>query len=207
MAGGLAAYGAVMVVVMRGKLRIHPPPPPRSAAAPVCLLARGGLHSVALGCRGTAARGGLGQPPRRARSHRLHRLHRPDGRGRVGPGAGARLGLPRQDQLQGGGGGQEGRRAVRDRPAHLPGRPGPGRGRPRSRRRPTSPTGRRHTLGRSGCVGRGAISREDFDKIGGDLAEAVGGRQGLAAAANAPGSTWITPRSSPRSAAASAGRW
>ena len=93
--------------------------------------AAAGLTGCATGAQGGARGGtdaGHGELSRRARRHRLRRLHRPDGRGGFRRGAGTRLGLPRQGQLQGRGAGQEGRQALRDRPAAVPGRPRAGQG-------------------------------------------------------------------------------
>ena len=69
----------------------------------------GGLHAGALGSAG-GARPGKREPSHRAGSHRLRGLHRPDSRGRFRRGAGTRLGLPGQGQLQGRGDCQERRR-------------------------------------------------------------------------------------------------
>ena len=105
------------------------------AAAPLVLGFCLGLTGCAKPPSRTAARGtaaGHGQLPRRARGHRLRGLHGPDGRGRFRRAAGPRLGLPGQGQLQGRGAGQERGRALRDRPAHLPGGLEERRGQPRA---------------------------------------------------------------------------
>ena len=65
--------------------------------------------------------------------------------------AGPRLGLPGQGQLQGRGAGQEGRRPLRDRPAHLPGGPEAGRGQPRGGGGPGQAAGRGPRAGGGGC--------------------------------------------------------
>ena len=94
----------------------------RFRAGPGALSRPGWLRPGALGSTGRGTAAGHGQLSRRARGHGLRGLHGPDGRGRFRRAAGPRLGLPGQGQLQGRGAGQEGGRALRDRPAHLPGR-------------------------------------------------------------------------------------
>ena len=102
----------------------------RFRAGPGALSRPGGLCPAALGSTGRSTAAGHGQLSRRARGHGLRGLHGPDGRGRFRRAAGPRLGLPGQGQLQGRGAGQEGGRALRDRPAHLPGGAEAGRGQP-----------------------------------------------------------------------------
>ena len=105
--------------------------PPRSLPGPgVCRPCR--LRAEAAAGRPTRVSLHSRQQAGGPRGHRLRGLHRPDRGGPVGGRPAADDRLPGGDAVQGRGGGQEGRPALRDRPAAVPGpvRPGEGAGQP-----------------------------------------------------------------------------
>ena len=98
--GGVVGYQ--LPALKPATLALHP--------GDTVMLATDGLRAVAFGSARGSSDPGHGQLSRRTGRHRQRGLHRPDGRGGFRRGAGARLGLPGQGQLQGRGAGQEGGR-------------------------------------------------------------------------------------------------